>query len=91
IIVGPEGPLGGVDITITDGVLDFATKTSSEPGSVGRWSMSGLSTPNTYTLTAAMRGYGTEVQQITLGPGEQRNGLSVTMHAGVAAVSGLIT
>ncbi|MEO6122127.1 MAG: carboxypeptidase-like regulatory domain-containing protein [Ilumatobacteraceae bacterium] len=88
VVSGPNGPLGGVDIVVTDGVLTFNSKTSSEAGSLGRWSVSGLSTPNTYTLTAGLRGYGTQVQQVTLDPGQQSNSIVVLMVPGVATISG---
>ncbi len=91
VVVGPSGPLGGVDLVITDGVLTFSTKSSSEAGKVGQFSVTGLSTPNTYTLTATLRGYGTEVQQLQLNPGEQRTNLSIALVLGVGSISGHVS
>lgn len=91
VVSGPNGPLGGVEIVVTDGVLTFNTKTSSEAGSVGGWSVTGLSTPNTYTLTASLRGYGTQVQQLPLDPGQQRSAIAVSMVPGVATITGHVS
>lgn len=88
---GPDGPLGGVDIVLTDGTLVFQTTTSTEAGRVGTWAIEGLATPNTYTLTATLRGYGTEVLQVPLTAGQQRAGVDVNMRAGVGSISGSVT
>ena len=91
VVTGPNGPLGGVDIVVSDGKLTFTTKTSSQAGQVGTWSLAGLSTPNTYTLTATLRGYGTEVLQLPFDPGQQRGGVSISMTPGVGTITGHIT
>jgi hypothetical protein len=91
VVNGPNGPLGGVDIVVSDGKLTFTTKTSSEVGQIGTWSLAGLSTPNTYTLTATLRGFGTEVLQLPFDPGQQRSGIGITMTPGVGTISGHIT
>ena len=88
-VSGPGGPLGNVDLLLTDGELTFHTTTASD-GDVGTWSLSGISTPGTYTLTATLRGYGTEVLQITLEPGEQRSGVDVSMVPNVGSIIGRV-
>jgi len=89
-VVGPGGPLGNVDLVLTDGELTFNTTTASA-GDVGTWSLSGVSTPGTYTLTATLRGYGTEVLQITLEPGEQRSGVTISMIPDVGSIIGRVS
>ncbi len=91
VINGPDGPIGGVDIVISDGKLTFTTKSSSEAGKVGSWSVTGLSTPNTYTLTATVRGFGTQVIQLPFTPGQQRGDIGISMVAGVGSIGGHIT
>ncbi len=86
-ILGPRGPLGGAAIVITDGTLTFTT-TSDTTGDVGTWSVDGISTPGMYTVTATLFGYGTEVLQVPLRPGDQRSDVDMRMHAGVGSVSG---
>ena len=90
-VTGPNGPLGGVDIVITDGTLTFTTATSSDAGKVGTYAVTGLSTPNTYTLTATLRGYGTEVLQLPMDAGAKRTGINVSMRAGVGSIGGHVT
>ena len=88
-VLGPGGPLGGAAIVITDGTLTFTT-TSDTTGDVGTFSVGGISTPGVYTLTSTLFGYGTEVLQVRLEPGEQRAGIDVRMRRGVGSISGRI-
>jgi hypothetical protein len=92
IVVAANGtPLGGVDIVVTDGTLTFSTTSSTTAGAVGTWSLSGVSTPSTYTLTATLRGYGTEVLQLPMDPGMQKSGVRIVMTPGVGSISGHVT
>lgn len=88
-VTGPGGPLGGVEITVTDGTLTFTTTTATV-GEVGTWSVEEVSTPGVYTITAERRGYGTEVRQIELTPGQQFTGADLAMRAGVGSISGRV-
>lgn len=91
VTTGGGAPLSGADIVITDGILTFAAKTSSQAGHEGTFAVAGLSTPNTYTLTATLRGYGTQVLQLKMGPGDQPNNIQIVMVKGVGSVSGHVT
>jgi hypothetical protein len=94
VVVGPTGPLGGVEISVTDGTLTFATTTATTAtgaAQVGGFSLEGLSTPGVYTLTATLRGYGTEVLQLPFSAGQQRTGTTISMRPGVGSISGRIT
>jgi hypothetical protein len=92
IVVATDGtPLGGVDIVVSDGTLTFNTTSSTTAGAVGTWSLAGVSTPSTYTLTATLRGYGTEVLQLPMDPGAQKSGVRIVMTPGVGSVSGHVT
>jgi len=86
---GPSGPLGGVEIVVSDGTLTFTT-TSATDGAIGTWSLEGVSTPSVYTVSGTLRGYGTEVLQVRLGAGEERSGADLNMRRGVGAVSGRV-
>jgi hypothetical protein len=89
-VFGPSGPLGGVTITITDGILNFST-TSDTVDDVGSWGLTGISTPGIYTIEAALHGFGTEVLQVELEAGEQLTGIDLTMQAGVGSIGGRVT
>lgn len=89
-ITGPNGPLGNVQLVLSDGQLVFNSASASS-GTVGAFEFTGVSTPGTYTLTATAPGLGTEVLQVTLDAGEQRGGVNITMRSGVGSISGRIT
>ncbi|BAN02630.1 carboxypeptidase regulatory-like domain-containing protein [Ilumatobacter coccineus] len=82
-------PLGGVEVAISDGTLTFTT-TSSTDGDVGSFAFEAVSTPGVYTLTATRDGYGTEVLQLPMDAGQQRDDVVVDMQDGVATLSGTI-
>ncbi len=86
---GPGGALGGAEIVVTDGVLTFTT-TSATVGDVGTWSVDQVSTPGVYTVSATLRGYGTEVRQVTLTAGQTFDAADLTMARGVGSISGRI-
>jgi Carboxypeptidase regulatory-like domain len=91
LVTGGGGALGNVAIDATDGTLQFATTTASEGTGIGRFSLPAVNTPATYTITATLRGYGTEVIQVPLSPGEQQTDLSITMRPGVGSIIGRVT
>lgn len=88
-IIGPGGPIGGADVTITDGTLVFET-TAATSGDIGAFILERVSTPGVYTLSVSLRGFGTEVVQVELGEGEQRTGIDIVIRRGVGTVSGRI-
>lgn len=82
-------PLGGVEVTISDGTLTFST-TSATDGDVGSFSFDSVSTPGVYTLVGTRSGYGTSVVQVPLDPGEERSDVVVDMEIGVGSISGSV-
>ncbi len=82
--------LGGVSVSATDGTVILQSTTSTDAKNRGTWSLDGLSTPGTYTITFAVSGYGTQVAQVVLGAGEKKHGVNIVMFAGVGSVSGTI-
>src|SRR5262249_41085113 len=83
-------PLGGVDLTITDGTVTLKTVTPTT-GDVGKWSVSGLTTPGTYLVTASRRGYGDETKLVDLGAGGAVTDADITMHADVGSIKGTVS
>ena len=86
---GPSGALGGAEIVVTDGILTFTT-TSATVGNVGTWSIEQISTPGVYTVSATLRGYGTEVRQVRLEAGDAFPNADLTMQLGVGSISGRV-
>lgn len=89
-VFGPDGPLGGVDITLTNATVTVMTKTPTT-GKVGTWSVSGLSTPGTYLVTATRSGFGTQTSLVTLAAGQNQAGVALTMSAGVGSITGTVS
>ncbi|MEY2420306.1 MAG: hypothetical protein QOI95_373 [Acidimicrobiaceae bacterium] len=80
-------PLGGVIVTaISEGkALTSATPTS---GAVGKFTIPGLASPQTYLMTFSKDGFGAETITVDLGPGQDRNDLVVELTGGTGSVSG---
>lgn len=87
-VVGPSGGLGGAEVRITDGTLEFVT--TSESGT-GDWSLDAVSTPGIYTVTSTLRGFATAVRQIRLEPGDQPTGIALQMVPGLGTITGAVT
>ena len=87
-VVGPSGSLGGAEVRITDGTLEFVTTSAS---GTGAWSLQGVSTPGVYTVTATLRGYSTAVRQVRLAPGDKPAGLALQMAPGLGSITGVVT
>ncbi len=91
-VTGPNGPVGAATVTITDGRVSVQTSTVSPgaEGTPGSWSVTGLSTPGTYLVSAAAQGFGTASALVTLGAGGTATS-DLTLQTGVAAVTGLVS
>ncbi len=89
-VLNSAGPLGGVDITITNGTLTLVTRTPTT-GAVGTWAIKGLSTPGTYLITATRSGYATETSLQTLAAGQTIGGVVLNMKAGAGSITGTVT
>ncbi len=88
-VTGPDGPVGGAELTLTDGTVTVTTSTSTT-GEVGRWSVDGLSTPSTYLVTAVAEGLGAGSALLPLeagGSAEQ----DLELRRGVATLTGQVT
>ncbi len=89
-IIGSDGlPLGGVDVTLTSGATEKATKTPTA-GAVGQFVLDALETPSTNVLTFHLDGYADQTIALDLGPGENRT-VNVQLLGGTGAASGLVT
>ena len=75
-VFGPDGPLGGVEISATDGQYTVNTVTYTD-GAVGTFTLRNLAAPGRYTVTAEADGYVPETQTVVL----EANQTLVTMPA----------
>lgn len=88
-ITGPRGAVGGAEITISDGTNTVTTSSTSR-GSVGSWSVEGLSTPSAYVVSATTHGMSSEARLVTLGAGAS-GGADLRLTSGVATLTGQLT
>ena len=86
-VFGPDGPLGGATVTVTDGTVTCSARTPTR-GAVGKWSISGMTTPDTYLITATAPGYGASTTLVTLAAGQSSAGAKLILKAGVVSLVG---
>jgi 5-hydroxyisourate hydrolase-like protein (transthyretin family) len=89
-VIGPEGPLGGVEVLLTGSGQEVAVTTPTD-GNIGSWVFTDLPTPGTYLLTFALEGFGTQTIAIDLRAGQARDGVIVELLEGTGRVSGVVT
>ena len=82
-------PLGGADITITDGTVTLTTKTPTT-GAVGSYQILGLTTPDTYEVQASYPGMGTQTKLVTLDAGGSLTGQDLLLKPGVGSITGTV-
>ncbi|NED93732.1 hypothetical protein G1H11_00195 [Phytoactinopolyspora alkaliphila] len=88
-VTGPDGPVGGAEVTITDGTLTVTTS-SSTTGDVGTWAVDGLSTPSTYLVTAEAAGLGAASALVAL-EADGSASQNLELRQGTATMTGQIT
>jgi len=88
-VTGPDGPAGGVELTISDGTTSITTRTATT-GDVGAWAVDGLATPSTYLVSASSAGLGAQSALVALAAAGSRT-VHLGLRAGVATVAGLVS
>ena len=83
-------PIGGADVTVTDGDLVLGVRTASTGDGVGQFTVDGLATPGSFLVTATRDGYGTESASVELGGSGSAGGMVLQMTAGVGALDGRV-
>jgi len=86
---GPGGTEGGVNLSISDGTTTVTTR-SATSGKVGSWSVTGLTTPSTYIVTAWSDTLGAQSRLVTLGASGSAT-VDLTLKRGVATLRGKVT
>ncbi|MGH9188278.1 MAG: carboxypeptidase regulatory-like domain-containing protein, partial [Acidimicrobiales bacterium] len=88
-VFGPDGPLGGVTVTATDGANTVATVSLTE-GDVGAFFLRSITTPGSFTVTFAKSGFATETLSLNLSPAQELGGISATLSKGDGSISGTV-
>ncbi|MCL2781561.1 MAG: carboxypeptidase regulatory-like domain-containing protein [Actinomycetia bacterium] len=89
----PTGPLGGVTVTATTGAVSVQTVSLSggTTGALGAFTLRGLPTPASLTITATAPGYAAQTQRVTLSAGQKLTGLTITLPKSAGSLSGAVT
>jgi 5-hydroxyisourate hydrolase-like protein (transthyretin family) len=89
-VVG-QGPIGGVQVTVSDGEAVFTTETLST-GQVGSYLVDGLPVPATYTVTFSRPGLSTQVRSVELDAfgSANRTGVNANLTRATAALAGTV-
>jgi 5-hydroxyisourate hydrolase-like protein (transthyretin family) len=86
-VVGPEGPVGGITVTGSDGAASVVTSTLTT-GEVGSFTLRDLVTPASYTITASGPGFRDEVVTVVLDQGQQLDGVAISLARNTGSVAG---
>ncbi|MEO9139102.1 MAG: carboxypeptidase regulatory-like domain-containing protein [Jatrophihabitans sp.] len=85
-----NGPLAGATITATSGQNTTNTVSLSGRGA-GAFTLRGLPTPATFTVTTSNGGYATQTLTLTLAAGQKLTGVSVTLGTSSGKLTGVVT
>lgn len=84
-------PLGGVDVTLTDGAITYSLSTPTSGDAAGRFSFANLSSPATYVLDARIAGRGLASTTLELATGQSIGDVRLVLSPDVATLAGKIT
>jgi hypothetical protein len=89
-VVGPDGPLGNAVITASSGPNTVRTLSLTK-GTVGGFTLRGLVTPATYTVTVTLPGYTTVTSTLSLASGQKLTGVLLSLSQAAGSLSGMVT
>ena len=88
-VSSPDGLLGGVTITASDGHATSAT-VSLTTGDLGAFTLRDLPTPSTLTVLFSATGFASQTLTLTLDAAQQLDGVDVTLGVGSGSISGTV-
>jgi hypothetical protein len=89
-VSSPTGVLSGATVTATVG--QSTASTVSLTGTLpGTFTLRGLPTPATFTVTATKPGFATQTLSLTLAAGQKLTGVSITLGASSGKLTGAVT
>jgi hypothetical protein len=83
-------PLGGVTITATSGQTTVTTVSQTDKGKLGQFTLRGLPTPGSFTLTASADGYASQTLALTLASGQKLTGVQITLGTSSGSLQGTV-
>ncbi|WP_029135755.1 carboxypeptidase-like regulatory domain-containing protein [Nakamurella lactea] len=86
-VIGPDGPVVKALVTATTGSTTVQTLTLTQ-GKKGTFTVRGLVTPATYTVTVTAPGFGTQTSTLTLAAGQKLTDVRFTLSHSAGTLSG---
>ena len=91
-VTGPDGPVGNAVVTATTGTTTVSTVSQTKSGNgEGEFTLPGLVTPSTYTVTVTAEGFGAQTSTLSLAAGQQLGGVQVNLSRSTGEISGLVS
>ncbi len=91
-VTGPDGPIGNAVVTATTGTTTVSTVSQTKSGDgEGEFTLPGLVTPSTYTVTVTAEGFGAQTSTLSLAAGQQLGGVQVNLSRSTGEISGVVS
>lgn len=90
VVTDAAGPLAGVTITATSGQTSITTVSLTDAANRGTFTLRGLPTPGSFTLTATMDKHATQTLSLTLASGQKLTGVHLTLGTSAGTLTGLV-
>ena len=90
VVSDAAGPLENVTITATSGQTSVTTVSLTDAAHRGQFTLRGLPTPGSFTLTATVADHATQTLSLTLASGQKLTGVQVTLGTSSGSLSGVV-
>jgi 5-hydroxyisourate hydrolase-like protein (transthyretin family) len=90
-IVGPNGPIGGAVVTATTGTTSVKTLSVTTPSALGTFTLRGLVTPASYTVSVSMDGFTTVTSNLSLSADQQLTDVRLALSKASGTLAGIVT
>ena len=90
VVSDAAGPLANVTLTATSGQTSVTTVSLTDAANRGKFTLRGLPTPGSFTLTATVADHAAQTLSLTLASGQQLTGVQITLGTSSGALSGVV-
>jgi hypothetical protein len=89
-VTDPSGPQGNATITATSGQTTLTTVSLTDAGKKGQFTLRGLPTPGSFTLTATLANHASQTLSLTLASGQKLTGVQITLNTSSGSLDGVV-
>lgn len=86
----PSGPVGGATITATSGQTTLTTVSLTDAAKAGQFTLRGLPTPSSFTLTATLANHAAQTLSLTLAAGQKLTGVQINLSTSSGSLDGIV-